>query len=226
MKQEEIFRLKKIVIDKLEPFGFKKTETGYIFEKSLNEDGFLMQVFITEDGIISTKIIDKEFGDEYTLHLSEEAVGGFVGQIKKEYEGILSDIAEKCAVTEIFKWKQTHEIIDYVDKKYAVPFEHLWEKFPENAIWRRSDNKKWFGIVMTVDLKKLGFENRGKGEVMNLRIDRNTTDSFVDGKLFFPAYHMNKKNWYSVILDGTVANEKIFALIDESFALAKEKPKK
>ena len=36
---------------------------------------------------------------------------------------------------------------------------------------------------------------------------------------FFRAYHMNKEKWISIVLDGTVPNEEIFALIDLSFEL-------
>lgn len=34
---------------------------------------------------------------------------------------------------------------------------------------------------------------------------------------FYPAYHMNKKNWLSIILDETISDELILSLITESF---------
>ncbi|MBF1202590.1 MAG: MmcQ/YjbR family DNA-binding protein, partial [Fusobacterium periodonticum] len=36
-----------------------------------------------------------------------------------------------------------------------------------------------------------------------------------------PAYHMNKKHWCTICLDGTVELEKIYNLIDISYELAK-----
>ncbi|MBF1207631.1 MAG: MmcQ/YjbR family DNA-binding protein, partial [Fusobacterium periodonticum] len=43
----------------------------------------------------------------------------------------------------------------------------------------------------------------------------------IDNKRYFPAYHMNKKHWCTICLDGTVELEKIYRLIDISYELAK-----
>lgn len=34
-----------------------------------------------------------------------------------------------------------------------------------------------------------------------------------------PGYHMNKRHWNTVVLDGSLADEEIRAMIDESYAL-------
>ena len=41
-----------------------------------------------------------------------------------------------------------------------------------------------------------------------------------------PGYHMNKKHWNSVIIDGTLTNKKIKEQIDHSYDLVKPKPKR
>ena len=38
-----------------------------------------------------------------------------------------------------------------------------------------------------------------------------------------PAYHMNKENWISILLDGTVDVEQIFTFLDMSFELTARK---
>ena len=38
-----------------------------------------------------------------------------------------------------------------------------------------------------------------------------------------PAYHLNKKHWNSVILDGSVPDKEIHRMIQESYDLTKEK---
>ncbi|MDY6029962.1 MAG: MmcQ/YjbR family DNA-binding protein [Acidaminococcaceae bacterium] len=38
-----------------------------------------------------------------------------------------------------------------------------------------------------------------------------------------PAYHMNKKYWLSVILDGTLSDSELKSLLDASYALTKKK---
>lgn len=41
-----------------------------------------------------------------------------------------------------------------------------------------------------------------------------------------PGYHMNKKHWNTVIVDGTLSDKQLKALIDESFDLVKPKAKR
>ena len=51
----------------------------------------------------------------------------------------------------------------------------------------------------------------------------------VKGNGIIPAYHMNKQQWITVFLDGSVKKEQVFDLIDASFvatASAKKKQKR
>lgn len=45
----------------------------------------------------------------------------------------------------------------------------------------------------------------------------------IDNKRYFSGYHMNKKNWYTICLDGSIDNDEIFKRIDISYELAKKK---
>ena len=97
-------------------------------------------------------------------------------------------------------------------------------KYDDNAVFRHSDNRKWFALVMGVRKDKLGLSGEGYVDVMNLKVD----DMFLREMLtqqdgIMPAYHMNKQHWISVLLDGTVAEKKIFELIDISFAATASK---
>lgn len=71
----------------------------------------------------------------------EEAVGGFVGSVRADYERVLSDIAEKCCYREVFKSAQAKTLLAYAKEKYRDTPEYLWEKFPDNAVLRRRDNR-------------------------------------------------------------------------------------
>ena len=64
------------------------------------------------------------------------------------------------------------------------------------------------------------FGRRGKAEIIDLKIKPEVLDGLVDGKKYFRGYHMNKKRWLTVVLDGSVAYEEICGLIDESYVLA------
>jgi len=39
-----------------------------------------------------------------------------------------------------------------------------------------------------------------------------------------PGYHMNKKHWNTITLDGTIPAEEIFAMIDHSYELVSKSP--
>ena len=111
-------------------------------------------------------------------------------------------------------------IIEYVRKKYGDELEFLWEKFPDNAIWRRKDNKKWYGALLTVSKRKLGIDSDEIIEIIDLRMKPEDIEKRVDMKKYFPGYHMNKKHWITICLDKTVPYEEICSRIDESYVLA------
>ncbi|MBQ8295198.1 MAG: MmcQ/YjbR family DNA-binding protein, partial [Clostridia bacterium] len=47
-------------------------------------------------------------------------------------------------------------------------------------------------------------------------------EATVDNQRFFMGYHMNKKHWYTLLLDGSIPTEEICRRIDESYLLAKK----
>jgi predicted DNA-binding protein (MmcQ/YjbR family) len=47
-----------------------------------------------------------------------------------------------------------------------------------------------------------------------------------DFQAITPGYHMNKKHWNTIILDGSITDEKIFFLVDLSYELVYTKLKK
>lgn len=118
-------------------------------------------------------------------------------------------------------------VFNYIKKKYRVLPEYPWRKYDMNAVFRHSDNNKWFALVMEVGREKLGLPAGEDVDVVNLKID----DPFFKDVLLkedgiLPAYHMNKFHWISVLLDGTVAWERVYELIDMSFAATASTKKK
>lgn len=119
------------------------------------------------------------------------------------------------------------KIFSYIKKEYKISPEYPWGKYENNAVFRHSDNKKWFALVMEVQREKLGLSEWGYADVINLKIDDVMhRDILTREKGILPAYHMNKKHWISVLLDGTVKEDKVFDLIDASFLATASKKKK
>lgn len=217
-----IFRRKKAVLPKMVEYGFDPDGSNLALHKTLQSSGFELTITVTPQGDVSTVLIDPAFDEIYTLHLTDSVVGGFVGGVRMEFEAILTDIAEKCFEPEIFKCEQTKAIIEYVRKRYGDELEYLWQKFPDNAVWRRKDNAKWYAAILTVSRRKLGQASDEIAEIIDLRYPPQEMGRLVDGKKYFPGWHMNKKSWYTIILDGSVNTDEVCRRIDESYILAKK----
>lgn len=215
-----LFKNKKANIEKFVGYGFLSNGGEYIYRKPILNGDFTVTVNLNADGKISSEVVDAETGEIYTLHLVTGAVGSFVGQIRSEYEEILGDIAKTCFDHDVFKQKQTKELIEHVRNTYGDELEFLWEKFDDNAIWRRKDTKKWYAAILTVQKSKLGVKSDKAAEIIDLRIKPENMQPLIDNKLYFPGWHMNKKSWYTIILDGSVPTEEICRRIDESYILA------
>ncbi len=219
----DFFKYKTVNFDKLTLFGFEKQGENYVYSAPICDGQFNLSVTVNGRGEVSSKTIDATTGDEYTLHLVESAEGAFVGEVRSCYEAVLLEISEKCFERNVFKEDCSHAVLDYVRGKYGDELQFLWENLSDSAILRRKDNDKWYAVFMIVERRKLGLDEDGKAEVIDLRADTEVVEREVDGKFYFPAYHMNKKHWLTVCLDGSVAADKICAMIDESYALAGNK---
>ncbi|WP_338995480.1 MmcQ/YjbR family DNA-binding protein [Fusobacterium polymorphum] len=211
---------KKIDFKKLEEFGFKLINKSYCYHTSLLKNQFKMSVKINLDNSIFTEIIDTETNEPYILYLIEKR-SGYSEKVYKEYSDILEKIKKKCFEDEIFKANYTKEVINYIKNKYGDELEFLWEKSPKNAVIRRKSSNKWYAVILTVSKRKLNLDCDEIIEVINLHNIAEEIEKLIDNKKYFPAYHMNKKYWCTICLDGTVELKEIYKLIDISYELAK-----
>ena len=106
--------------------------------------------------------------------------------------------------------------------KYNVNPEFLWEKYPSFAIYRKT--KKWFALVGNVPLNKIDKKSKSTEEVeiINLKIKEDEKDILLNKKGYHEAYHMNKKNWITIILDDTLNDKEIDEMISNSYNNIKE----
>lgn len=216
-----LFKNRKLNIEKLLSFGFVQADNRYVYHADIACGQLKLTVTIDAEGAIYTEVTDRTDGDEYVLHLVASAAGSFVGQVKTEYEAILDEISAGCFDPEIFKSEQAKAVIAYVRDTYGDELEYLWKKFPDNAIVRRSDNKKWYVAILTVSRRKLSFDYDESVEIIDLRMKPEDIEKTVDNVKYFPGYHMNKMHWITICLDGSVSTEELYQRIDESYVLAK-----
>lgn len=118
------------------------------------------------------------------------------------------------------------EIIEYIKSTYNVTPENLWLKWPNYMVFRNNANKKWFGIIMDVERKTLNLQGEGKIDIMCVKCNPSDLFFLLNEKGFLPAYHLNKKNWVTIMLDGQADINKVFYMLDLSYKIVDIKNKK
>lgn len=113
-----------------------------------------------------------------------------------------------------------------ISDNYGAEADYPWAKYPNYAVFRHDSNKKWFALIMSVPKNKLGLEGTDNLDVVNFKCEPVLIGSLRKENGFFSAYHMNKENWITVALDGSVADEKIKMLLDMSYNATLPKVKK
>ncbi len=117
-------------------------------------------------------------------------------------------------------------VLKYALEQYGTQPEYPWDNSPDSAVLRHTVGGKWYGLIMSVPKCKFGFSDDEPVDVLNLKCDPIMSGSMRLNSGIFPAYHMNKEHWISVLLDGTADKELIKMLIDASYELTAKKVKK
>ena len=108
------------------------------------------------------------------------------------------------------------ELEALIFEKYSASPEFLFADSPDCAVFRHVGNRKWFAIIMRIPISKLGVMENRSVNIVNFKLGGDRDDIWeYDG--IFPAYHMNKRLWISVLLDGSVPKTVVEGLLDDSY---------
>ena len=211
----ETFKKSKIDYNKLIDYGFRKDNNNYSYETNILNNTMKCLINIKDDKINGT-IIDLTTDLEYTNFRLNDITGEFALSVKDAYQDLLNDIKEKCTTKELFTMPQSNRITNLIKEKYEVFPEFLWKEYPDFGIFRNPNNHKWFALIMNIDKSKLNKKTTGNVDVINIKLDNEVTD-YLDVEGIYPAYHMNKKYWLTIILDDTLTDNYIMNLITKSY---------
>ena len=117
------------------------------------------------------------------------------------------------------------EFLDLCFDTYSTSPDYPFDGDFETAVLRHSDNRKWYAIVMRVSRRKFGFDTDEVIDVVNLKLPIEMFGTFDRSDGVYPAYHMNKLHWVSVLLPD-VAAETVEFLVNTSFDVTRKKLKK
>ena len=145
------------------------------------------------------------------------------------------------------------EFDEFVFETYGIAADYPFKDSKE-AVYRHISNRKWFAIVLSVKKSKIIptekeasseneeeslFKNQIKNfdknecaksdeiiDIVNLKCPLDVFETVWLEPNVYPAYHMNKRHWISVPLDGSVSEETISFLLDKSYEATSFKAKK
>lgn len=205
--------------------GFADGGDGVLrFSGAIADGDFRVEVELSPEGELSSRVIDEATGDEYLPIFAEAHVGAFVGRVREEYAAFLRRIADRGFRRAPFTAPQTNRLAARLIAEYGEREDRPFAKYPDCASFRAADSKKWYALVMPVKKGVLAGEKTAKDaqknvEIVNIKADAEKIPALWKKPGIYPCYHMNKKYWISVILDGTVEDSDLFALVDASRAL-------
>ena len=212
--EENIFKRAEINEKALAGYGFQQAKGSWILERPFLNGDFKAVITIDSAGYVLGTVYEIATQDEY-LPLRVESMDGFAAEVRNAYIEILNDIKEKCCHENVFIFPQTNRLADEIYKKYGDKPLFPWDDF-SGGVFKNPSNGKWYAIVMALNVQKVDKKLTGEVEVMNIKLDPEKIKELHKEKGFYPAYHMNKKNWISILLNDTVPDKVLLTLLDES----------
>lgn len=115
--------------------------------------------------------------------------------------------------------------LSYCLTTYGTVADHPFEGDFETSVLRHADNRKWYALVMRISRRKFGFDSDEMINVVNLKLPLEMFGSFSAKDGVYPAYHMNKLHWISVLLPDA-SKETLEFLTEASFSVTRTKGKR
>lgn len=201
-------------------YGFSRTEAGLELKKELPGVG-LYAVFVIAGKSFEVNVFDADTDEEYLPFNVLDNITGFVTGIREQVEDLVQEIKEKCLLNSNMKLR----LMEYCERKFGTEPEAPWEDSPDAYTFKNAKRNKWYALFMTIPYKSLGLVAKGALDVVNIKLPPEKVLDLIDRVHFYPAYHMNKKHWITIVLDKEVDEPLVQQLLEESYGLV-EKLKK
>ena len=227
--ETEPFLRRTVRLAALEPFGFVRAADGFRYSEVFADGAFRADIRIDESGNVSGSVIDLDLNEQYLPIRSEFGTGSFVGAVREGYQAILTRIARECFTEHPFLFPQSNRIAQSIALRYGEQPDHPFSKLPTYAVFRYPPTNKWYGLIMDLKRSLVTGEPEAdapRAEVLNLKIDANKAADILALPGVYPGYHMKRPDWISIVLDGTVPDDTVLALLDVSRSFAMRGAKK
>jgi predicted DNA-binding protein (MmcQ/YjbR family) len=202
--------------DKLLAFGFSEVSGSLMLKKEIADGQFYAEIKLSYK-TLTADVFETSTNEKYVLFNVASAQGAFVGQIRSEVQDVIEEIRAKCFISQDIKEKY----VDFLHSYFNAQGDNPWNEQPyDTSTVYRCPNNKWFALIMQIKFKNLGFDSDEPVWAVNLKAEN--VEAITDKKSIFPAYHMNKKYWITVLLTAVTDFEKLCELTKKSFALVQK----
>ncbi len=222
MDYSYIFRSAKVNKDSLKEAGFTTTDgKQYELHVPVSGDSFDAKILLSlPEETLTVQLFDSATEERYALFDMASSHGAFVASLREEVQNLINDIKAKCFETNDLK----DGFIAYLKNKYSAEPDYPWPDDAPNSFVFRCPNEKWFALVMKIKYRQLGLSGDESVWVVNMKAEQDAIPNLVDKKSVFPAWHMNKKHWITVLLTAATNFEKLCELSDKSYELVTSSP--
>ncbi len=222
-----IFRSAKLIPENIEKAGFTKIEGNdsahedksaaceFSLRRKICGGGFyaLFRLNILEQ-TLTVQTYDSLTDEKYALFDVARAHGSFVSSMRAEVQNIIEEIRSSCFCSADLKEKY----VAFLKERFGAEPDFPWADTPDFCVFR-AENQKWFALIMKIKYKQLGLTADEDVWVVNIKAEPGKIDSLVDKKSVFPAWHMNKKHWITVLLTAVTDFSALCRLTERSFSL-------
>lgn len=228
----EYFAKYYVLFDQLEKYGFKLENKVYVYSFLFYKEQFQAEIKINSKGQIFDRVIELSLNEEFDPIYTDYFVSGFVSEVKDAYLEKLKEIRKACFSKQLFVSRQANLVVSYCSEKHHETPDFPFKNLTDYGVFRLKDNKKWFALIMRIEKNKVtkNKDDKGSVDVINLKVDMTKKEKLLKVKGILPAYHMNKMQWITILLDDEVDDELLFSLIEDSrrvvFTKAKERNEK
>ena len=190
--------------------GYPKDMVEQFAEKGLIKCGYMPKHEDETGSFIVVKISEPENGMVVFDNVSEKTV---LHSIRRASTEAIDSIIV-LIIRQGDKLLNRLELKKYIAETYGIEPDCPWSKNPNFEVYRHSNNKKWFALIMDIPRNRIGLRGTDIIDVVNLKCDPLLLGSVRTESGIFPAYHMNKENWVTAALDGSASEEIIKMLLD------------
>ena len=109
------------------------------------------------------------------------------------------------------------DVRDFLRAQYGAEPVRAFKEDPGIEVYALPDNGKWFAATKNIRCSSVDVAGNGRVDILNVRLDPRKVASLRTREGFRPAWHMNRNKWVTVLLDGTVSDDEVHALIESAY---------